>query len=64
MEESTSLDEHITGEQLVTIILLQGKIFHDPAVYLHKNKSAQVNVLGPLSVNSYYTLNYEFTQDN
>jgi hypothetical protein len=42
MEESTSLDEHITGEQLVTIILSQGKIFHDPEVHLHKNKSAQV----------------------
>jgi hypothetical protein len=42
MEESTSLDEHITGEQLVTIILSQGKIFHDPAGRLHKNKSEQV----------------------
>jgi len=42
MEESTSLDEHITGEQLVTIILWRGKIFHDPAVHLHKNRSAQV----------------------
>jgi hypothetical protein len=37
-----TLDEHITGEQLVTIILSRGKIFHDPALHLHKNESAQV----------------------